>query len=69
MFRALFASWLMVRYPAAAIGWLIGKAIVGLVWAVVWLVRCVAYLVGSVGGWLAGLGRSGPPRSSPPGRP
>ena len=56
-------------FRAVLIGWLIGKAIVGLVRGAAWLIRSVAYLVGAVGGSGAGRQRSGLSRSCPLGRP
>ena len=38
---------------AAFVGWLIGKAIVGLVRGVIWVIRSAAYLAGAAGGWAA----------------
>ena len=51
-------------FRAVLIGWLIGKAIVGLIRGVVWLVEGMAYLVGVAGGLGAAAGRGS--RRRPP---
>lgn len=56
-------------FRAAFVGWLIGKAVVGLLRGVVWVVRSATYLVGAAGGWVVGRRSSDLSRSFPPGRP